>query len=454
MKRWFRSVPLATLLLGAPAVLWAAAAPAEGERDLVRLFSILALMLVAGKFSGELFDRIGQPAVLGELLAGAVLGVGGLNIIPTAAGDPLTEVIYVLAEIGVVILLFEIGLETDLKALFRVGGSAAAVALVGVTIPFAVGFLYWVSPLGNRDFDLVAPSTTGIFVGAALTATSVGITARVLTELKAMGSVEAQLIIGAAVIDDVIGLVLLGLVSALAAGTSVGLFDVTRALGVALGFLVLAIGLGLLVAPKIFSLIDRMRVRGTLLVSAFGFTLLLAAAADLAGSALIIGAFAAGIVLSGTNQFDAIEERIKPVADIFTPIFFLNIGAHLDLGVLNPLTPHNREVLALGALVTLIAAGGKIASGWAVPWTKFNRSAVGLGMMPRGEVGLIFANIGLTSGVLSPELFSVIMIMVIATTFLAPPLLKWSFRRWGMTRETAVGEPVTQPVAANPDGGG
>lgn len=454
MTRWFRSVPLATLLLGAPAVLWAAAAPAEGERDLVRLFGILALMLVAGKFSGELFDRIGQPAVLGELLAGAALGVGGLNIIPTAASDPLTEVIYVLAEIGVVILLFEIGLETDLKALFRVGGSAAAVAIVGVSLPFLVGFLYWVSPLGNRDFDLVAPSTTGIFVGAALTATSVGITARVLTDLKAMGSTEAKLIIGAAVIDDVIGLVLLGLVSALAAGTSVGFLDVSRALGVALGFLVVAIGLGLLVAPKIFSLIDRMRVRGTLVVAAFGFTLVLAAAADLAGSALIIGAFAAGIVLSGTNQFDAIEERIKPVADIFTPIFFLNIGAHLDLGVLNPLTPHNREVLALGALVTLIAAGGKIASGWAVPWSKFNRAAVGLGMMPRGEVGLIFANIGLTSGVLSRELFSAIMIMVIATTFLAPPLLKWSFRRWGMTRETEAGEPLTQPAAANPGGGG
>lgn len=454
MTRWFRSVPLATLLLGAPAVLWAAAAPAEGERDLVRLFGILALMLVAGKFSGELFDRIGQPAVLGELLAGAALGVGGLNIIPTAASDPLTEVIYVLAEIGVVILLFEIGLETDLKALFRVGGSAAAVAIVGVSLPFLLGFLYWVSPLGNRDFDLVAPSTTGIFVGAALTATSVGITARVLTDLKAMGSTEAKLIIGAAVIDDVIGLVLLGLVSALAAGTSVGFLDVSRALGVALGFLVVAIGLGLLVAPKIFSLIDRMRVRGTLVVAAFGFTLVLAAAADLAGSALIIGAFAAGIVLSGTNQFDAIEERIKPVADIFTPIFFLNIGAHLDLGVLNPLTPHNREVLALGALVTLIAAGGKIASGWAVPWSKFNRAAVGLGMMPRGEVGLIFANIGLTSGVLSRELFSAIMIMVIATTFLAPPLLKWSFRRWGMTRETEAGEPLTQPAAANPGGGG
>lgn len=441
---------MATLLLGGPTLLWGATGPA-GDRDLVRLFAVLALMLVAGKLSGELFGRIGQPAVLGELLAGAVLGIGGLNLIPTSPEDPLTAILQVLAEIGVVILLFEIGLETDLRALFRVGGSATGVAFAGVSIPFALGFLYWVSPLGNRDFDLVAPSTTGIFVGAALTATSVGITARVLTDLNALGSVEARLIIGAAVIDDVIGLVLLGLVSALAAGTSVGLLDVSRALGVALGFLVAAIGLGLLVAPRIFSLIDRMRMRGTLLVSAFGLTLLLAAAADLAGSALIIGAFAAGIVLSGTNQFDTIEEQIKPVADIFTPIFFLNVGAHLDLGVLNPMTPHNREVLALGALVTAIAAGGKIASGWAVPWIKFNRPAVGLGMTPRGEVGLIFANIGLTSGVLSQELFSVIMIMVIATTFLAPPLLKLSFRRWGITREAETVEPA--PQAAERPGG-
>lgn len=445
MKPWLRSLPLATLFVGVPALLWGAAGPA-GDRDLVRLFAILALMLVAGKFSGELFDRIGQPAVLGELLTGAVLGIGGLNLIPTSPGDPLTEIIQVLAEIGVVILLFEIGLETDLRALFRVGGSAAAVALLGVSLPFAVGFLYWVSPLGNRDFDIVGPSTTGIFVGAALTATSVGITARVLTDLKAMGSLEARLVIGAAVIDDVIGLVLLGLVSALAAGTSVGFLDVSRALGVALGFLVVAIGLGLLVAPRIFSLVERMRVRGTLLISAFGLTLLLAAAAELAGSALIIGAFAAGIVLSGTNQFDTIEEQIKPVADIFTPIFFINIGAHLDLGVFNPMTAHNREVLALGALVTVIAAGGKIASGWAVPWSKFNRPAVGLGMMPRGEVGLIFANIGLTSGVLSQELFSVIMIMVITTTFLAPPLLKWSFRRWGMTRDSGTAGPAQQEL--------
>lgn len=413
--------------------LWGSALPAAGEVDLVRLFGVLALMLVAGKFSGVLFNRIGQPAVLGELLAGALLGVGALGVIPTSPTDPLTPTIHVLAEIGVVVLLFEIGLETDLKQLFRVGASATAVALVGVAVPFLVGFLYWISPLANRGYDVASASTTAIFLGATLTATSVGITARVLTDMRVMHSLEARLVIGAAVIDDVVSLVLLGVVAALAAGTSVGVFDVTRALVVAVGFLVVAIGVGLRVAPKIFAVIDRMQVRGTLVVSALGFALLLAAAADLAGSAMIIGAFAAGIILSGTNQFDAIEARIKPVADVFTPVFFLSIGAQLDLGVLNPFAAENHAVLLIGGLVTLIAAGGKVAAGWAVPWLRFNRAAVGFGMMPRGEVGLIFANIGLASGVLSRELFSVIMLMVIATTFLAPPLLKWAFGRWGVT---------------------
>lgn len=426
---------VAGLLVAAPADLWAVAAPAPaaGDVDFVRLFGVLALMLVVGKFSGELFDRIGQPAVLGELLAGALLGVGALGVIPTAPEDPLTPTIHVLAEIGVVVLLFEIGLETDLKQLFRVGGSATAVAMVGVALPFLGGALYWISPLGHRAYDVVSASTTGIFLGAALTATSVGITARVLTDMKVMHSVEARLVIGAAVIDDVLGLVILGVVASLAAGTGVGFWSVATALAVAVGFLVIAIGVGLRIAPRIFAVVDRMRVRGTLLVAAFGFVLLLAAAADLAGSAMIVGAFAAGIILSGTNQFDAIEAQIKPVADIFTPVFFLSIGAQLDLGVLNPFLPENQRVLLIGGIITLIAAAGKVAAGWAVPGRRFNRVAVGLGMMPRGEVGLIFANIGLTVGVLSRELFSVIMLMVIVTTFLTPPLLKLAFARWGVT---------------------
>lgn len=424
----------------------AAAPVAGGQEELVRLFAILAVMLLAGKLSSEAFDRLGQPPVLGELLAGALLGVGALGLIPTDPADPLTPVLRALAEIGVVVLLFEIGLETELRQLLRVGPAATAVATVGVVLPFVGTFAYWISPLAPAGFNVAPVSTTAVFLGAAATATSVGITARVLSDLKIFRSTEAQLILGAAVLDDVLGLVLLGLVATLAAGSSVGPADAGRALAVALGFLGLAIGIGSLGAPRIFGWIDRMRVRGVLLVSAFGFALLVAALADAVGSAMIIGAFAAGIILSGTHQQAAIETSLKPVADIFTPIFFLSVGAHLDLRTLNVLSPQAWPVLGVGVLITIVATLGKLAAGWAVPWRTFNRSAVGLGMVPRGEVGLIFANLGLAQGVLSAKLFSSLMLMVMATTFLGPPLLKWSVRRRGTTPpEPRAGEAAWHP---------
>ncbi len=437
------------LLAAAPSPLWALTAEPGGSSTIVRLFFVLALMLVVGKFSGELFERIGQPAVLGELLAGVLLGGSLLGIIPTSPDDALTHIIEIFAEIGVVVLLFEIGLETDLKQMFRVGRGAMSIALVGIALPMLGGILFWVSPLGRPEYSLADPMTTAIFLGATLTATSVGITARVLQDLRVMHSLESRLIIGAAVIDDVLGLVLLGLVSSLAAGNALGVLDVGVSLGIAIGFLVVAVGVGLAAAPRIFGVLDRMRVRGMLLVAAFAFLLFMSALSAQAGTAAIIGAFAAGIILSGTNQFDIINERIKPVADIFTPVFFLSIGAKLDVGLLNPFETENLPVLMVGLSLFGIAVVGKLAAGWAVPWHKINRPAVGLGMMPRGEVGLIFANIGLVLNVITPELFGGILIMVIGTTFIAPPLLKWSFQRWGMTDpETGKPVPVEQLIPA------
>jgi len=405
--------------------------------DVVRFFAVFGLMLLAGKYAGALFERFRQPAVLGELIAGILLGAGALRVIPTGPDDPLTPVVALLAEIGVVVLLFEIGLETDLKAMARVGGAAGAVAVVGVAVPFALGVAYWLSPLHAYEHTLADATTTAIFVGATLTATSVGITARVLADLRCLRTVESRLILGAAVIDDVLGLVILGAVSGLAAGTAVSLWGVARILAVAVGFLVAAVAAGLALAPRVFGLIDRLQARGVLLVSAFAFLLLLAALADRAGSALIIGAFAAGIILSCTNQVDAIKERMTPVADIFTPVFFLSIGAAVDLRGWNPLAPANRETLVIGGVLFAIAVLGKLASGWAVPWRRYNRWAVGIGMAPRGEVGLIFAQIGLTAGVLSQRLFSAILLMVIGTTLIAPPLLKLAFARRGSTPEPA-----------------
>lgn len=431
------TIGLLLLAVFMPGELYAAAAEgaAEGLEDsqIVRFFFIVAVMLVVGKASGEVFERIRQPAVLGELIAGAVLGGSVLGIIPTEAGDPLTGVVHILAEVGVVILLFEIGLETDLKEMFRVGAAASSVALVGVVLPFLFGFLFWFSPMVDPSYSKVSDSTTAIFVGATLTATSVGITARVLTDLKALDSLEGRLIIGAAVIDDILGLVLLGLVAALIGGGEISVLGVLRALGVAVGFLVVAIAVGLRIAPHIFGFVDQLQVRGVLLVTAFAFTLSVAALAKMAGSAMIVGAFAAGIILSGTNQFRLIEDRIKPVADIFTPIFFLSIGAAFDVSLLNPFNPENLPILGVGLALFIIAVIGKLVAGWAAFWKRYNRSAVGFGMVPRGEVGLIFANIGLAAGVLTTDLFSAIILMVIGSTFISPPLVKWRLARGGIT---------------------
>ncbi len=399
----------------------------------VRFFTVLAVMLVAGKFSGELFERLRQPPVLGELIVGILLGRSVLGVIPTAPGDPLTPAVQLLAAVGVVVLLFEIGLTTELKGLMRVGPAATAVAVVGVVVPFALGVLYWLSRLHRPEYSVTDLATTAVFVGATLTATSVGITARVLADLGCTQTIEARLILGAAVIDDVLGLVILGVVSGLAGGGALSVLGVARTLAVGIGFLVAAIAVGLALAPRIFTLIERMRVRGVLLVSAFAFLLLLAALADRAGSAPIIGAFAAGIILSGTNQARTIEQQMKPLADVFVPVFFLSIGAAVDLRVLNPLEPRNGGVLAVGGALLAIAVLGKLAAGWGVPWRRFNRWAVGIGMAPRGEVGLIFANVGLSAGVLSSELFSAILVMVIGTTLITPPLLTWAFGRWGAT---------------------
>ncbi len=399
------------------------AAAADGV-DVARFFLVLAAILVAAKLSGELAERIGQPAVLGELLAGVLLGGSVLGIVPAAGVE--AELIHVLAELGVLLLLFEIGLETDLREMFRVGPASLAVATVGIVLPFAFGYLFWryaPHPASGSE-DVV---TAAIFIGATLTATSVGITARVLSDLGRMNTPEARIVIGAAVIDDVLGLVILSVVTGLAAGAAVTLFGVLRTLSVAVGFLVVAVVLGRFVAPRLFDVIVRMRVRYVLVVAAIAFALGLAALAGLAGSALIIGAFAAGLVLSGTNQFDTIEHEVKPVASIFTPIFFVSVGASVNLALLNPSTPAARATLGVAAALIFLAVVGKLATGWAAPWTRFRRLVVGVGMVPRGEVGLIFADIGRRAGVLGDEVFGAVLLMVMVTTFIAPPALKALF---------------------------
>lgn len=397
------------------------------DLSIPNLFLALAIILVAAKLLGELAERFGQPAVLGELIAGVLLGSSLLGVVPTEG--PAAEVVHVLAELGVLLLLFEIGLETDLREMFRVGTASLSVAAVGVVLPFLFGFLYWAYAPHAAVGGTTDLTTAAIFVGATLTATSVGITARVLSDIGQMNTAEARIIIGAAVIDDVLGLVILTVVSGMAAGASLTAVNVLRVLGVAVGFLVVAVLVGRFLAPRLFDLVVRMRVRYVLLVFAFAFALGLSAAAALVGSALIIGAFAAGIILSGTNQFDTIEHEVRPVASIFTPIFFVSVGASVNIGLLDPTRPGAGGILTVAGALTVLAILGKVAAGWAAPWVPFRRLLVGVGMIPRGEVGLIFADIGRRAGILNEAVFGAVLLMVMATTFVAPPGLKLLFGR-------------------------
>ena len=394
------------------------AAPTAGGLSVEQFLFAIAVILAAAKLAGELAIRIGQPAVLGELIAGVILGSSVLGVIP--AEGSLHEVLALLAEIGVVILLFEIGLETDLREMFRVGRAAITVAMMGVVAPFALGYGTWLLLTGDGG-------TVAVFVCATLTATSVGITSRVLSDLHQMHTREARVILGAAIVDDVLGLVILAIVSGLAAGAALSAASIGLKLFIAVGFLVAAVVLGRWFAPRVFSVLERMQVRGVLFVASFAFVLGLAALAGSVGSALIIGAFAAGLILSETNHFDLITKNIHPLSDIFAPIFFVYVGSSVNVALLNPASAQFApSTLVLAGALLVVAIIGKLASGFVVGWKgeRLNHMMIGVGMVPRGEVGLIFAHLGLDNNVIDATTFNALIIVVMLTTFVAPPLLK------------------------------
>jgi len=368
-----------------------------------------ASALLGGKLFGELSERIGQPAVLGELAAGILLGPSLLGLVPLSSG------ILLLAEIGVMLLLFEVGLETDLAELAKVGLSAATVAVVGMALPFAGGYLV-TRAMGYEPL-------TAIFVGAALTATSIGITSRVLSELNALRTREGQIILGAAVADDILGLVVLAVVSRIAATGSVGMGEAVRAAGLSFGFLLVAIVVGMPLGRFLVRFVGRANVRGILVAVSVAFALLAALGAEKAGSAPIVGAFAAGLVLARTDRKRDIRDSLRPVVDVFAPVFFVAVGAQVDIGYLNPAVAGNRPALLLALALILVGALGKFAAGFSA-WGNVRRAFIGAGMVPRGEVGLIFAQIGKQNGALPEPVFVAVVLAVSATTFLAPPLLK------------------------------
>lgn len=374
--------------------------------DVPHFLGLLVVILATAKVLGALAQWIGQPAVLGELLAGVVLGASVAGFV-----DPKNETLHLLAELGVVILLFEIGLETDLRSLLRVGGAATVVAFVGVVLPFALGYAVC-RMLGLAN--LVA-----IVAGATLTATSVGITARVLSDLGRLQDRESQIILGAAVLDDVIGLVILAVVSGLSEGNEVSASVIAKTAGIGFGFLAGTLLIGHFIVPPVIRLFSRIDLPGTPTMLAVMLAFGLAWLASVAGSAMIIGAFAAGLLLREAQYAHEIERGVAHLGHFFVPLFFVSVGAAVDVRV-----AANPQSLLLGGLLIIAAVAGKFLAGYAPFWFKGNKRVIGVGMIPRGEVGLIFAQMGLATGIFDGGLFSAVTLMVMVTTFVAPPLLK------------------------------
>ncbi len=380
--------------------------------DTTSLLTTLLVVWLAAKAGGEAAARAGQPPVLGELVAGVIVGPGVLGLVHDS------DVLHALAEIGVILLLFEVGLESDLDELTKAGTQSTAVAVTGVLAPFVLGFATM------RLFG--HPTLVAVFAGAALTATSVGITARVLADLGKLRDASARVVLGAAIIDDIIGLIILAIVSGLAVTGEVSLAQIGLLSLKAIVFLVVALVVGVRLSPWLVERASQMRARGTLIVTAVVFAVALAAIADLMGLATIIGAFAAGLVLTRTERRVHIEERVRPVSDLFVPIFFVSIGMKVDPRVLNPF---GDGTLGVALVLTVVAVLSKLAAGLAVYQRGVRRWAVGVGMVPRGEVGLIFAGIGLSSMVIDETLYAAVVVMVMLTTFVTPPWLKVLYGR-------------------------
>ena len=422
------------------------------------------VIFVAARLLAELMVRVQLPTILGELVAGVLIGESGLHqIVPpdtqaqlsgwglgllSSLADLSPEMVQeiytetfpnleAVSQIGLFALLFLTGLESELDELVAVGAQATTVAVTGVVLPFALGTagLYYL-------FDV--PLIPSIFAGAAMTATSIGITASVFGELKFLRTREGQTVIGAAVLDDILGIVILAVVVSLAGGEGFSLGPILKLVAAAGVFVAAALFLSRTAAPGFDWLLDQLKAPGEVVVAAFVVLSLCCFVAQAIGLEAALGAFAAGLILSSSKHTHAIQDTVKPLVALFATIFFVLIGTGMDLSVLNPFNPANREGLIVAAFLLIVAIAGKVATGWSyISKEKTNRLVVGLGMMPRGEVGLIFLGLGTQAGLLTKPLEAAILLMVIGTTFLAPILLR-------LVLGASAGGPDLDPLAENP----
>lgn len=376
------------------------------ESAVVEHLLTIVIILSAAKFAGFISERLKQPAVLGELLVGILLGPSLLGWIH------IDEIILIfLAEIGVILLLFDVGLKSNIDELIHAGKTSTFVAIIGVVAPLLMGF-------GFSHYVLNLDSIVSFFVGATLTATSVGVTMRVLNDVGKVKSEEGKVILGAAVIDDIIGLILLSIIVDIVASGGLSLMNVGKISFISVAFLALSIFLGIKLTPQFIKLVAYLKVKRTFIVGAFVFAIAMAYLAAGIGLATIVGAFAAGLVLEKTQEKLHFQKRVKPVSDLFVPIFFVMAGAVVDLSSIT-----STEIIISGLILTVIAIIGKVISGIGCFGSNAKAIPVGIGMVPRGEVGLIFAAFGLSNKLIDSSMYSILIIVIILTTLITPPAL-------------------------------
>lgn len=378
---------------------------AAADPATVQLLLSVFVMFTAAKIAAEVFERLKQPAVVGEILAGVVVGPSVLGLVKP------TEITFGLGEIGVILLLFTVGLEVNPSALFKVGNTSMLVAIGGIVLPFAAGW----------GLMALWGSTTveGVFMGAAMVATSVGITARVLGAMNLLSIKASQIILGAAVIDDILGLLVLSLVSGMASG-QVDYVELSVIAGLSIGFTIFALSVGAKLAKRAKPAVEGLKVGHAYFVTGMILCLGLSLLATKFGVAPIIGAFLAGMALAEVTEETDMHHQVGSVTEFVVPFFLVGIGMQLDLAVFA-----DPKVVALAVLATAIAVVTKLLGCGipALPLGKRKALQIGMGMVPRGEVGIIVAQVGLKLGVLSGAMYGVVVFMAVATTLIAPPFL-------------------------------
>ncbi|HEX9173133.1 MAG TPA: cation:proton antiporter [Telluria sp.] len=389
-------------------------------------FLILLTMLLAARVLGELAARLGAPPVIGELLAGVLLGPSLLGWV-----EP-TPVIRLLAEIGIILLLFEVGLETDILRLIRTGVKSVIVAAAGIILPFAFGAL---AAIYVFELGLI----TALFIGGTLTATSIGITVRVLTDLNRGQGRESNIVLGAAVIDDVVGIVLLAFLYEFSSGGGINLANTGKVLLFILLFLILA-PLAARLMAEIIKRFERVsQIPGLIPTTVVSLVLFFAWLAHAVGAPELLGGFAAGLALSRRFFFPMgvaihtdpefahhMEGQMRPIVHLFTPIFFVMVGLSLNFQVIDW---SSGFIWMFSGILFVLAVAGKLLGAFLIRENMPTRFAIGLAMVPRGEVGLIFAELGRSSGIFDGEIYAAMVVVIALTTLLPPFVMKWLYRR-------------------------